>query len=102
MTDGRPTPRYQTGDIIGETTEDGGRLDLVLAVGWEAYFVRHLGGLGAFDDMPNAEPLETAWGIEGCEAVTYLHERPVTEPDDECFGIHNSVEGPVDCDGQPI
>ena len=21
---------------------------------------------------------------------------------DECFGIHNSPEGPVDCDGQPI
>lgn len=66
---------YQVGDIIGETTEDGGRLILILAVGHESYFVRHLGGLGAFDDMPNGEPLETAWGIKGCEAVTYLEGR---------------------------
>lgn len=80
MTDDSSTPRYQVGDIIGETTEEGGRLDLVLAVGHESYFVRHLGGLGAFEDLPNAEPLEAAWGIEGCEALTYLHERPARRP----------------------
>jgi hypothetical protein len=73
-------PRYQAGDIIGETTEDGGRLIRVLAVGREAYFLRHLGGLGQFEDLADAEPAETAWGIAGCEAATYLHERSDPDP----------------------
>jgi hypothetical protein len=77
---GKPGARYRPGDIIGETTEDGGRLILVLAVGHEAYFVRHLGGLGALDDTPDAEPAETAWPITACEAVTYLHQRPAATP----------------------
>lgn len=73
------SPRYQAGDVIGETTTDGGRLVEVLHVGQEAYFVRHLGGLGAFDGIPGMEPLETAWAFESCENATYLHERPTAD-----------------------
>lgn len=73
MTDETPT-RYVAGDlIIEETTKEGGRLFLVLAVGQESYFVRRL------DGVSDVEPLETAWSIEGCEAHTHLHERPKEE-----------------------
>lgn len=29
-------------------------------------------------------------------------EAPTADGHDECFGIHNGTEGPVDCDGRPI
>jgi hypothetical protein len=87
-------PRYRAGDIIGETTEGGGRLVEVLHVGHEAYFVRHLGGLDSFDGIPDMEPLETAWAFEGCEAATYLQERhhaatPTNPPDWEAAATRN-------------
>lgn len=50
--------------------------------------------------LPSSDDRDHVWtGVIRGDDV-YLTDEP--DCADECLGIHNSPEGPVDCDGRPI